>query len=92
VPLFGEILNEHLCRDGDDECSITGATVDVVVDIDDLFYSRDYFLLVNNIHDLFDLSNVVMRAGPLRPLVEALEYCCKASLALNIFFGAFPSV
>jgi hypothetical protein len=41
VRLFDEVLQEHLSSDGDNECSVVRAAVDVVVLRDDLFDTSD---------------------------------------------------
>ena len=42
VALLDEVLEEHLCCDGDDEGSVVAAVADVVVGGDDLLHSGDY--------------------------------------------------
>jgi hypothetical protein len=41
VRLFDEVLQEHLSSDGDNECGVVRAAVDVVVLRDDLFDTSD---------------------------------------------------
>jgi hypothetical protein len=45
--LFDEMLHEHLCRYGDHECGVVGASVNIFICVDDLLHSCDCKLSVN---------------------------------------------